>query len=67
MTTFFIKARLEHMLGEIKRWCNLNCINMNVDKTKFCVYYGSRKMVDTFRDKTIGPYDCRISQCHQYN
>ena len=44
---FFIKARLEHMLGEIKKWCNCNRINMNIDKTKYCLY-GSRKMVNTF-------------------
>ena len=63
---FFIKARFEHMLGEIKKWCNWNCININIDKTKYCLY-GSRKMVNTFSDNIIGPPDCRISQCHQYN
>ena len=45
---------------------NMNCINMNVDKTKFCVY-GSRKMVDAFKDNTLGPPTCQISKCHQYN
>ena len=63
---YFIKVRLENMLEAIKQWCDLNCINMNVDKTKYCLY-GNRKMVDTFRDKTIGHPNCQISQCHQYN
>ena len=63
---FFVKLRLERVLSEINDWCTLNCINMNVDKTKFCLY-GSRKMVNTFRDNTIGSMECQISQCHQYN
>ena len=63
---FFIKTRSEHILEEIKRWCNLKCINMNVDKTKYCLY-SSRKMVDTFEGHILGSPDCQISQCHQYN
>ena len=63
---YFLKIRLDHILEEVQAWCNLNCINMNVDKTKFCLY-GTRKLVNTFKDKSIGPVDCQISQCHQYN
>ena len=63
---FFIKARLENILVNVKAWCKLNCINMNVDKTKFCVY-GSRKLVNTFTHNKIGPPDFQISQCHQYS
>ena len=62
---FFIKTRLENILENIKNWCILNCINMNVEKTKFCIY-GNRKIVDTFKDNTIGPPNSQISQCHQY-
>ena len=63
---FFVKTRLEQMLVEIQKWCTLNCINMNIDKTKFCLY-GNRKIVATFNDQTIGAENCQISQCHQYN
>ena len=63
---FFVKLRLEQILVEIKNWCDLNCINMNVGKTKFCLY-GNRKLVNTFPDKSIGPPECQITRCHQYN
>ena len=63
---FFVKTRLEHMLEEITRWCTRNCINMNVNKTKFCLY-GSRKMVDSYGGNTLGPDHCKIQQCHMYN
>ena len=61
---FFIKTRLETILENIQIWCTLNCINMNVDKTKYCIY-SSRTMDDTFKDNTIGPPNAHISQCHQ--
>ena len=63
---FFIQMRLERVLEKIKLWCALNCINMNVEKTKFCLY-GTRKMVDAYQSNTIGPADCQILQCRQYN
>ena len=44
----FIKARLKHMQGEIKKWCNWNCIDMNIDKTKYWLY-GSRNDEHIFR------------------
>ena len=41
-------------------------MKMNVDQTKFCIY-GSRKIVNSFRHYTVGPLDCQINKCHQYN
>ena len=57
---------LEQILCKIKEWCMLNCKKINVDKTKYCLY-GSRKVVETFKDRTLRTNSCKITQCHQYN
>ena len=78
---YFVKIRLENTLTKISNWCQLNCFNMNVDKTKFCFFFinlywlhintcsssrRTRKHVNSFTDNMIGPAGCQISQCHQY-
>ena len=63
---YFVKTRLELILNEIVLWCQKNCINMNVHKTKFCIY-GSRTSIKTFNDDSLGPANCQIKRCRQYN
>ena len=62
---YFVKIRLENTLTKISNKCKLNSINMNVDKTKSCIY-GTGKNVNSFTDNMIGRAGCQISQCHQY-
>ena len=42
---YFIKFRLERALNKIVEWCKRNFININIDKTKFCLY-GTKSRAD---------------------
>ena len=61
-----LKSRLETLLSKIIKWSENNYINLNVQKTKFCIY-GSRSHVSKFRDSSIFAKDESISRCLQYN
>ena len=42
---YFLEERLEEALSKVSEWCNNNFINLNIDKTKFCIY-GTRNLVN---------------------
>ena len=62
---YFVQIRIERALRQITDWCTKNCININIDKKKFCIY-GTKTRVDTFENNTIGEQGKQISRCHQY-
>ena len=59
-----IKLRLEPLLSIILDWSNCNH-NLNVQKTKFCIY-GYRSHVAKFQDRVLWAGEKRISRCTQY-
>ena len=61
----FIKERLEIALTHITEWCNKNYININIDKTKFCIY-GNRSTISHFKENTISVQNKHIHRCQQY-
>ena len=61
-----VKTRLDNLLSEIVVWSKQNFINVNVQKTKFCIY-GYRSCVKNFQDVTIGTANKQIHRCQQYN
>ena len=44
---YFVQCRLEQALSHVITWCNSNYININIEKTKFCIY-GTRRNVSKF-------------------
>ena len=60
-----IKLRLESLLSKIIEWIQSNYINLNVQKTKFCVY-GYRSRLAKYQDKVLCAGEKRISRCTQY-
>ena len=48
------------------KWCTLNCININVKKTKYC-NYGQRAKLNTDRDTPLAFGEQNKLRCHQYN
>ena len=64
--SFFVQQRLEASLSHIIAWCNQNYININIDKTKFCIY-GTRAHVSTFEYNTLCCDEKEIKRCHHYN
>ena len=52
-------------LTAIKHWCCHNCINLNISKTKLCLY-GTRSMVDNVDFDTIEFDGSNILRCKQY-
>ena len=62
---YFIENRLELALYHVIEWCNNNYININIDKTKFCIY-GTRSNVSKFEPDTITANDRQIHRCKQY-
>ena len=63
--SYFVKERLEMVLSHVIDWCNNNYININIDKTKFCIY-GNRPNVSKFIEDTLISDDSRIHRCQQY-
>ena len=63
--SYFVKERLEMVLSHVIDWCNNNYININIDKTKFCIY-GTRPNVSKFIEDTLISDDSRIHRCQQY-
>ena len=63
--SYFVKERLETALSHVIEWCNINYININIDKTKFCIY-GSRANVTTFTDTVLTTGERQIHRCQQY-
>ena len=61
----FIQMRLERALSKIIYWCKANFININIGKTKFCIY-GTKSRVEAIDINTIGEPESEISRCHQY-
>ena len=51
---------------DIYDWCKQNFININVQKTKLCIY-GYRSRVKTFGDTSIGSGVQQVLRCQQYN
>ena len=64
--SFFVQQRLETSLFHVFTWCNQNYINVNIDKTKFCIY-GTRAHVSTFEQNTLCCNEKEINRCHHYN
>ena len=62
---YFIQERLETALSKILKWCKENFINVNINKTKFCIY-GTKARVDSFDVNKLGEVGNEISRCHQY-
>ena len=60
-----VKERLEVALSHIIEWCNQNYININIDKTKFCIY-GNRSPVSHFKENAISSNNKCIYRCQQY-
>ena len=63
--SFFIQNRLERTLSHVMNWCNNNYININIEKTKFCIY-GTRTNVSKFEPMTISSNGKEINRCNQY-
>ena len=61
-----VRTALEQSINCIDTWCSLNYININVDKTKFCIY-GTRSKVKTVEYDRISYNTQSIHRCHQYN
>ena len=61
-----LKSHLETLLMAINNWSKLNYINLNVQKTKFCIY-SYRSHIKKFQDTTLKACDQEIFRCHQYN
>ena len=66
LETVAVKARLERALMRIKDWCSMNCININVKKTKYCIY-GQRAKIKLDTGAPLAFGDHNILRCHQYN
>ena len=64
--SYFIKTRLEQTLLEINDWCTINCININAQKTKYCIY-GQRGKLNAITDTPLAFGEQSILSCHQYN
>ena len=62
---YFVKDRLERALAHIIEWCRENYININIDKTKFCIY-GSRAKISKFKEHSLTSDANQIHQCKQY-
>ena len=62
---YFVKQRLERVFSKIITWCKTNFININIDKTKFCIY-GTKTRVEDIEFNTLGDLNHQISRCHQY-
>ena len=62
---YFLQERLEEALSKVVEWCAKNFININIGKTKFCIY-GTRNRVSKFTSDTIGAHDCIINRTHNY-
>ena len=63
--TYFTQTRLEQALSMVIDWCNTNYINMNIDKTKFCIY-GTRANVSKFGPRNLSSDTRTITRCQQY-
>ena len=63
--SYFIQARLEQSLSDIIQWCNHNFININIDKTKFCIY-GTRTNTSLVNMRTLSANGRQIHRSHQY-
>ena len=59
-----LKSHLETLLMAINNWSKLNYINLNVQKTKFCIY-SYRSHIKKFQDTTLKACDQEIFRCHQ--
>ena len=63
---YFVKNRLERALAAINEWCKANYININVQKTKYCIY-GLRSALGKDEDIPLKFGNQHILKCHQYN
>ena len=63
---FFVKTRLERVLIAISEWCTANYININVQKTKFCIY-GLRSSIKDNGENFLRFGEKQILKCNQYN
>ena len=63
---YILEERLKNALSMISDWCNKNFINLNIDKTKFCIY-GSRSMVNKGTLETLGSNNCNIKRVQSYH
>ena len=61
----YVQSRLEEALSLVMNWCNRNYININIDKTKFCIRE-TRSNVDKFIPDRIVTETSEIDRCHQY-
>ena len=65
MTHFFVKNRLERALVVVSNWCQHNFININVGKTRYCIY-GLRSKVNLDSETSLKFGNQQINKCHQY-
>ena len=63
--SYFVKRRLEIALTNTIEWCNNNFININISKTKFCIY-GNRTNIRAFDHLTLSSGDKQIHRCRHY-
>ena len=61
-----LKLQLETILSSVVNWSQSNYINLNMQKTKFCIY-GYRSRVSKFPEKIINCNGKGISRCLQYS
>ena len=64
--TFFVKSCLERALSIVNDWCTSNYININIQKTKYCIY-GVRSKLNHDTNTSLRLGEQFISRCHQYN
>ena len=62
----FVKRCLERVLVSVNNWCLSNYININVQKTKYCIY-GSRCKLGDDTDTYLTFGNQQILKCHHYN
>ena len=61
-----LKTHLESLLLTVLDWSQQNYINLNIQKTKFCIY-GHRSRVKKFDDTEVVVDGQRIFRCKHYN
>ena len=61
-----LKPNLEKLFSMMCDWSKCNYVNINIQKTKFCIY-GYKSRVRAIQDLSLSARGQKISRCHQYN
>ena len=61
-----LESVMKQSISVVSEWCAQNYINVNVDKTKFCIY-STRSRTKSFKHDCIIQNNQTIMRCYQYN